>query len=331
MSVLKFNTATNKFNHGKVDISDCSFTLPTLALPCTLATAFIDATYPNIAPYFADYATGAAWVEAQITAGADVGNLIITSSQTDCELISNVNIWIAPNVTLANVTGANIHDVYIDGQGYITDFAIMSCSAINLTARYIGAIRLNSSSYVKVAYNECPSTTIYLGSNIDLVCNGNGGSLSVNGEALVDVTGCNAHFDSISVINDSSLRGRNFRVLGLTSFDGSSEGDFQGCEFWNTSGYGIDSLGEISLTNCWINSSNYGIRMNYNQKGVNSLILNNTIIKAGGAYSVYDGNTAGLTGQVYIYGGSCANRNMYNCSAYVQSLTVNTDLKYRAY
>lgn len=331
MNVLKFNPTTNEYVDGKVDIGDCSFTLPNPTLPITLATAYVDANYPNIAPYFSDYEHGSDWVAAQITAGASVGNLIITSDQTDCTLINNVNIWIAPNVTINSFSGDTIHDVYIDGQGSIGTLSLQSCTAIQCRARKIYDIRSNATSALKIFSNETSNAIIYMGDDVDLTFYGSAGTITIDGEALVELTGVNAVCSSISVINNSSLRARNIRVLGLLTLNDACFADLEGCELYRSSNYVIDSLGSLSLTNCWVHSGTDPIRINNGIKGTGTLILNNTIIYSGGGYSIYDGNTSGNPAPVHIYGGTCSNKYAYHCTEIVQSITVNSDLKYRAY
>jgi len=250
-NVLKFNPTSTKFEVGKVNIEDCSFTIPSLALPITIATAFVDATYPNIAPYFSDYTIGAQWVEAQIAAGAGTGNVIITSNQAECDLINNVNIWLAPSVTIDSFTGSSIHDVYIDGDGTINILSLTNCQMVNCRARVIANVNLQASVGIKLFLNEATKIDVYSGMGIDLNVYGSAGALAIDGEALVHLAGMNAVFGSIRLLNNSSLRANNIRVLGTVSNGAACKADFQDSEFYSASGIPIESVGDISLTNCW--------------------------------------------------------------------------------
>lgn len=332
MSILKFNTAMNKFTHGKVDISDCSFTLPNPTLPITFATAFVDGNYSDTAPYFSTYALGAAWVQSRIAAGkATAGNIIITSNQTTCNLISNINIWLAPSVVIDAVTGSIISNVFIDGGGEIGSLTLTLCSTINVTARAIQSIRCVGGSNITLDYVDSDDATIDKSNGVDITCSGSGGVIQINDESRVNFTGINSLFDSLTIDNNSSLRANGLRVVGATTIGAACFADFQDCEFYNENGVAVSSLNCLSMTNCWVFSgSDVGIKL-YEGVGQGTTVLNNVIIQAFGTYSISDLSTASGNAPIYIYGNSCANKAMYHCTAMVNSLVVNSALRYKVY
>ena len=332
MSILKFNTTTNKFTHGKVDIGDCSFTIPETSLPLTLATAFVDGEYNDTAPYFSTYALGAAWVQSRIAAGkATAGNIIVTSNQTTCNLISNVNIWLAPSVVIDTVAGSTVSNIFIDGDGKIASLTLTSCNTINAKARAIQSIRCVSSSNITLDYVDSSGLTIDKSNDVDVICKGLGGSVLIDNESRVNLTGINSLFNSLAIDNNSSLRASGLRIVGTTTSGNACFADFQDCEFYFPYGTALASKNQLSMTNCWVHSgSGDGIKL-YEGGDQGTTILNNVIIQAYGTYSINDLSTAANNAPIYIYGNSCANKAMNHCTAMVNSLVVNSALRYKVY
>lgn len=332
MNVLKFDPTTNEYVDGKVDIGDCSFTLPNQTLPITLATAYVDGEYNDTVPYFSTYALGAAWVQSRIAAGkATAGNIIITSNQTTCNLISNVNIWLAPSVVIDTISGYVNSGVFIDGDGKIASLTLTSCNTINAKARAIQSIRCVGGSNITLDYVDSNDATIDKSNGVDITCSGSGGVVQINDESRVNFTGINSLFDSLTIDNNSSLRANGLRIVGATTIGAACFADFQDCEFYNENGVAVSSLNCLSMTNCWVHSgSDVGIKL-YEGTGQGTTVLNNVIIQAFGTYSISDLSTASGNAPIYIYGNSCANKAMYHCTAMVNSLVVNSALRYKVY
>lgn len=304
------------------------------ALPLTQATAFVDAGYTaNTAPYFADYATAMTWVKARMqSTGAAKGNIVITSPQGECELESNVNVWVAPNVTIDSFSSDTKDNIFIDGFGDIQNLSIKSCNVAKVKAAQIKTAGITSGTGIYLEYNSGAQLSTAAVNGLTANISGAVPTCGFGDETRAMIYGAPV-ISNLTLTNNSCLRLENARVTGLANVKSSCMLAASNSEFYSTnSDPSIKSIGDVTLSDCWVyNGSTYCVLMNDQLQAADGhLILNDTVLFTNGNYSVCDGSQQKDVG-IFVYGGSCANKQMLNCVSSVQTLTVDAGLLYKAF
>ena len=308
-------------------IEDQSFTLPR-----TQATAYVDAGYTdNIAPYFADPTTAMDWID-----GVGVtGRLVVTSDYASIELRGNINLWIAPGVSIDAVTVANINTpTRIEGKGTITTlevdgspFTYIAVDTITtMTLTGTAELSVTSRTASKVTVTNCLKTILHITENM--------GDTTITDESVVTIIG-SPTITQLDITYNSNVFLRDGLISGYTYIDSTSRLTALHSEFISLLGAEtITCDGMLTLQGCWVYSlQSHCIYMNKNQSNTaGSLILDDTKLYCEDTrnYSVIANSATPLL-DVRVYGGSVARTAMQYCSSVTTTLVVDQAMEYKYY
>lgn len=303
-----------------------------ITLPRTQATAFVDEGYTdNNAPYFADPTTAMDWIDSI----GVTGRLVVTSDYTDIVLRANINLWIAPGVTIASLSVANITTpTRIEGKGTITTLEVDGSPFTYIAVDTITTMILTGTEELsvtcrtanKVTVTNCLKTTLHITENM--------GNTTITDESVVTIIG-SPTITQFNIVYNSIVFLRDGLISGHTFIDSTSRLTALHSEFILL--LGVETItcdGLLTLQGCWVYSlQSHCIYMNKNQSNTaGSLILDDTKLYCEDTknYSVIANSAAPLL-DVRVYGGSVARTAMQYCSSVTTTLVIDQAMEYKYY